>query len=74
MFAKRFTKTNALRIAQRLAKEAQRRSKSVLKTTPFELKFNEMLMKESPSGKIRRWKGGKIDDIGVVVAFCSTAV
>ena len=61
------TKKNAKRLSKELLKQAYRKSKSQKCVTPFGLKFNKTGLKKD--GNPLRWKGGKPDDICVVVGF-----
>jgi protein phosphatase PTC7 len=69
------TRTQANYLAQRLSKAARTRSKSVNTVSPFQTKCNEFLTQShasnSSDAESELWKGGKRDDIGVVVAFIS---
>ena len=67
-----FEKADALEIAKRLASKAYQASISEECTSPFGEKYNELLRKDHTfSSKLNdeEWKGGKQDDISVVVAF-----
>lgn len=61
------TKKNAKRLAKELLKQAYRKSRSQKSVTPFGLKFDKTNMKKD--NNLLRWKGGKPDDICVVVGF-----
>jgi protein phosphatase PTC7 len=67
-----FDKTDALELAKRLAAKAYQASISDEWISPFGEKYNELLQKDSTfSSKLNdeEWKGGKQDDISVVVGF-----
>jgi hypothetical protein len=65
------TKKNAKRLAKELVKEAYRKSKSRACFTPFGDKFDKTHLKKD--NELLRWKGGKPDDICVVVGFVKHA-
>lgn len=68
---KHFTKHNAQKLAKALVKEAERKSKSKLSLTPFAKKFNKVNLKQENG--VLKWKGGKPDDICVVVGFIKSS-
>lgn len=65
------TKKNAKRLAKELVKEAYRKSKSGTCLTPFGDRFDRSKMKKN--NELLRWKGGKPDDICVIVGFVRLA-
>lgn len=64
------TKKNAKKLAKELLKQAYRKSRSQKSMTPFGQKFDKSKLKRD--NEVLRWKGGKPDDICVVVGFIKT--
>ena len=76
-----YSQVNAYELASVLAKEARRRSKSENTLSPFEKKWNSFItnylkeknMTDQVQSQPKVWKGGKRDDICVVVSFITTS-